>query len=91
MLEMAMATHAGMSTETFGQMVIEWLDQARHPTTGRKYTDMAYQPMLELLDYLRANVDSTGQCNTLLSLSEMRSVASCPANEESITPKPTRR
>jgi hypothetical protein len=55
MLEMAMATHAGMSTETFGQMVIEWLDQARHPTTGRKYTDMAYQPMLELLDYLRAN------------------------------------
>jgi hypothetical protein len=34
MLEMAMATHAVMSTETFGQMVIEWLDQARHPTTG---------------------------------------------------------
>jgi phosphoserine phosphatase len=54
-LEMAMATHAGMSTEAFGQMVIEWLDQARHPITGRKYTNMVYQPMLELLDYLRAN------------------------------------
>ena len=54
-LEMAMATHAGMSTEAFGRLVIEWLDHARHPTTGRRYTDMVYQPMLELLDYLRAN------------------------------------
>ena len=55
LLEMAMATHAGMSTEEFGQTVIEWLDSAKHPTTGRRYTDMVYQPMLELLAYLRAN------------------------------------
>ena len=54
-LEMAMATHAGMSTEAFGQTVMEWLNRAKHPTTGRRYTDMVYQPMLELLDYLRAN------------------------------------
>ncbi len=54
-LEMAMATHAGMSTAEFEQMVSEWLESARHPTTGRRYTEMVYQPMLELLDYLRAN------------------------------------
>ncbi|MBT8051429.1 MAG: haloacid dehalogenase-like hydrolase [Gammaproteobacteria bacterium] len=54
-LEMAMATHAGMSTEAFGQTVMEWLNSAKHPTTGRRYTEMVYQPMLELLDYLRAN------------------------------------
>jgi phosphoserine phosphatase len=54
-LEMAMATHAGMSTEEFGRMVSEWLDSARHPTTGRRYTEMVYQPMLEVLAYLRAN------------------------------------
>jgi phosphoglycolate phosphatase-like HAD superfamily hydrolase len=55
LLEMAMATHASTSTEEFGQMVSEWLDSARHPTTGRRYTEMVYQPMLELLAYLRAN------------------------------------
>jgi phosphoserine phosphatase len=55
LLEMAMATHAGTSTEEFGRMVSEWLESARHPTTGRRYTEMVYQPMLELLDYLRAN------------------------------------
>jgi phosphoglycolate phosphatase-like HAD superfamily hydrolase len=54
-LEMVMATHAGMSTEAFGQTVMEWLDSAKHPTTGRRYPEMVYQPMLELLDYLRAN------------------------------------
>ena len=55
LLEMAMATHAGMSTEEFGQMVVAWLDSARHPKTGLRYTEMVYQPMLELLAYLRAN------------------------------------
>lgn len=54
LLEMTMATHAGTSTEEFGQMVSEWLDRARHPKTGRRYTEMVYQPMLELLAYLRA-------------------------------------
>jgi phosphoserine phosphatase len=55
LLEMVMVTHAGTSTEEFGQMVSEWLEGARHPTTGRRYTQMVYQPMLELLAYLRAN------------------------------------
>ncbi len=55
LLEMVMATHAGMTTEEFDKIVKEWIATARHPTTGRLYTDMVYQPMLELLAYLRAN------------------------------------
>jgi phosphoserine phosphatase len=55
LLEMAMATHAGMTTEAFGQIVNDWMASAKHPKTGRRYTEMIYQPMLELLAYLRAN------------------------------------
>ncbi|MFT5325857.1 MAG: phosphoglycolate phosphatase-like HAD superfamily hydrolase [Planctomycetaceae bacterium] len=55
LLEMAMATHAGMTTEEFEAIVSDWLATARHPTTRRLYTEMVYQPMLELLAYLRAN------------------------------------
>ena len=55
LLELVMATHAGTTTDEFSQMVEDWLASARHPATGRAYTDMVYQPMLELLDYLRAN------------------------------------
>ncbi len=55
LLELAMATHAGMSTEEFEIIVKNWLKSARHPTTGKAYTQMVYQPMLELIDYLRAN------------------------------------
>lgn len=55
LLEMAMATHAGMTTGEFAQIVDEWLATAKHPRTGRLYTEMVYQPMLELLAYLRAN------------------------------------
>ena len=55
LMEMAMATHAGMSTEQFEQIVTDWIATARHPQTGRKYTEMVYQPMLEVLRYLRAN------------------------------------
>lgn len=54
-LEMAMATHAGMTTEEFEEIVGDWLATARHPVTGRPYTEMVYQPMIELLDYLRTN------------------------------------
>ena len=54
-VELIMATHAGMTTGEFEQIVQDWLATARHPTTGRPYTEMVYQPMLELLDYLRAN------------------------------------
>ena len=55
LLEMVMATHAGMTTEEFEQVVKDWLATARHPVTRRPYTEMVYQPMLELLACLRAN------------------------------------
>ena len=55
LVEMAMASHAGTTTDEFAGIVTDWLATARHPKTGRRYTDMVYQPMLELLAYLRAN------------------------------------
>jgi phosphoserine phosphatase len=55
LLELVMATHTGMTTEEFDKVVRDWIAIARHPTTGKLYTDMVYQPMLELLAYLRAN------------------------------------
>jgi phosphoserine phosphatase len=55
LLEILMATHTGMTTEEFGRIAEEWIATAKHPKTGRLFTDMAYQPMLELLAYLRAN------------------------------------
>ncbi len=54
-LELVMATHAGMTTAEFEAIAADWMATARHPTTGRPYTEMVFQPMLELLDYLRAN------------------------------------
>jgi hypothetical protein len=55
LLDIVMATHAGMTTAEFEQTVSEWIRAARHPKTKRLYTEMVYQPMLELLAYLRAN------------------------------------
>jgi len=55
LLELVMATHAGMTTAEFEAVVESWLAAAKHPTTDRPFTEMVYQPMLELLDYLRAN------------------------------------
>jgi phosphoserine phosphatase len=55
LLELMMATHSGNTTAEFSQIVKDWIATARHPKSGRPYTDMVYQPMLELLDYLRAN------------------------------------
>jgi hypothetical protein len=54
-IELVMASHAGNTTEEFAQIVKDWLATAKHPKTGRPYTEMVYQPMLELLAYLRAN------------------------------------
>lgn len=54
-LEIIMATHAGMTTGEFEQIVKDWLATAKHPKSKRPYTEMVYQPMLELLAYLRAN------------------------------------
>jgi phosphoglycolate phosphatase-like HAD superfamily hydrolase len=53
--QIVMTTHAGMTTEEFEKIVQEWIATAKHPTTKRPYTEMVYQPMLELLAYLRAN------------------------------------
>jgi hypothetical protein len=48
-------THAGMTTEDFQSRVKDWLKVAKHPRFGKAYTDLTYQPMQELLRYLRAN------------------------------------
>jgi hypothetical protein len=53
--QIVMATHAGMTTAEFETLVRDWIASAKHPKTGRLYTEMVYQPMLELLAYLRAN------------------------------------
>jgi hypothetical protein len=55
LMEMIMATHTGMTTAEFDGIVRDWLATARHPKSGRPFTEMVYQPMLELLAYLRAN------------------------------------
>jgi len=55
LLEIVMATHAGMTTEEFEKIVRDWLATAKHPKMGRAYNEMIYQPMVELLRYLRAN------------------------------------
>jgi len=53
--EIVMATHAGMTTAEFEKLVKDWLATAKHPIYQKPYTDCVYQPMLELLAYLRAN------------------------------------
>lgn len=55
LLELIMATHADMTTVEFERMVNDWLALARHPKFDRPYNELVYQPMLELLDYLRDN------------------------------------
>jgi haloacid dehalogenase-like hydrolase len=53
------ATHSGMTNEEFNAIARDWLATAKHPVTKRLYTEMVYQPMLELLAYLRANAFQT--------------------------------
>jgi phosphoserine phosphatase len=55
LLELLMASHAGMTTEAFQKTVLDWLATARHPKYQRPYTELIFQPMRELLDYLKAN------------------------------------
>ncbi|MCR9210940.1 MAG: haloacid dehalogenase-like hydrolase [bacterium] len=55
LIEIVAATHAGMTADEFEQIVTDWISTAKHPKTGRLYKEMIYQPMLELLTYLRAN------------------------------------
>jgi hypothetical protein len=54
-MKVVVPTHSGMTTSEFEDIVREWLASARHPTTNRPFTEMVYQPMLELLAYLKAN------------------------------------
>ena len=55
LVEIIMVTHAGMSTAQFEKIVMDWIATARHPRFKRPYTELVYQPMLELLAYLRTN------------------------------------
>jgi phosphoglycolate phosphatase-like HAD superfamily hydrolase len=54
-IQIITVTHSGMTTDEFEKIVGDWVATARHPRTGKLYTEMVYQPMLELLAYLRAN------------------------------------
>jgi hypothetical protein len=54
-LQVVMATHAGMTTAEFEKIVKDWIATAKHPKTGKPLLEMVYQPMIELLSYLRAN------------------------------------
>ncbi|MFH5776628.1 HAD family hydrolase [Paracoccus sp. NGMCC 1.201697] len=55
LMELLAATHAGMTDEGFNDILEKWLAEARHPKSQRPYTEMIYAPMVEMLDYLRAN------------------------------------
>ena len=59
LFELLQVSHAGISNAEFQASVAKWLESARHPTTDRPYTSMVYEPMLELLDYLRNHGFST--------------------------------
>ncbi|WGD56554.1 HAD family hydrolase [Bradyrhizobium sp. CB1650] len=59
LVELVMATHTGMSTAEFEKIASDWIATARHPKFKRPYTELVYQPMLELLAYLRANAFKT--------------------------------
>jgi len=55
LMEVIITAHAGITTEEFEKVVKDWISTAKHPKNGKLYTEMVYQPMLELLAYLRAN------------------------------------
>ena len=55
LMQLIAVTHAGMTSDEFAKIASEWLATARHPRFKRPYTELVYQPMLELLTYLRAN------------------------------------
>lgn len=55
LMELVLATHSGMTADEFEQVVKDWIATAKHPVYQRPYTECVYQPMRELLEYLRAN------------------------------------
>jgi hypothetical protein len=54
-MEIVVVTHAGMSTADFEALVASWLPNSMNPVLKKPVTDLVYQPMLEVMDYLRAN------------------------------------
>jgi hypothetical protein len=83
LLEIVKATHTGMTTVEFEQIVKDWIATAKHPKTGKLYTEMVYQPMLEMLSYLRQTVSRTSSSPAAASNScgrgRKRSMASRPS------------
>ena len=82
--DIVMATHAGMTTDAFAKIVAEWFATAKHPRFDRPYTECVYQPMLELLAYLRANgfktfIVSGGGIEFIRVLRAIASTASRPS------------
>lgn len=69
------ATHTGMSTEAFGMIVKQWLARAKHPRFHRRYTDLVYQPMLEVFEFLRANEFKTYIVTGVVSSSSAHTVS----------------
>ncbi len=55
LMELLMTTHAGMTTEEFQLIVTDWLASTNHPSKNVPFTDLVYQPMLELIDYLKSS------------------------------------
>jgi phosphoserine phosphatase len=55
LMQLIMATHTGMSTAEFTDLATRWMNSAKHPRFDRRYNELVYQPMVELLDYLRDN------------------------------------
>lgn len=55
LLEIVALSHSGISTDEFSDAVLNWINTAKHPKTGKLYKEMVYQPMLEVLEYLRTN------------------------------------
>ena len=75
LIEILAAGSSNMTTEEFDRVVKKWIATAKHPTTGRLYSEMVYQPMLELLAYLRANgfktyIASGGGCDFMRAFAE---------------------
>ena len=59
LMEIIMTSHTGMTTTEFEKIVEEWINTARHPKSNKLYKEMVYEPMIELLDYLRSNAFKT--------------------------------
>ena len=55
LMKIIMVSHVGMTTDEFAQIVQDWIATAKHPVTGKSYKKMVYQPMLEVINYLKAN------------------------------------